>query len=608
MPSRRLEGSYALVGVDGISVRLARSLDRPLRYFLAKEAAGPVLVVADRIDTIARWLSEHGHADQFHPSYTRMVPAHHLTTLRLVGCPDPAPTYVRTFTPRRNALPADPDVLGRLYVSALADEIARALETVPANEPIGVCFSGGIDSGAVFLVTHHVLLKLGMSPARLKAFTLTLGEGPDLAQARAFLDALDMGFFLESVEAEAGSLDPFEAVRVIEDYKPLDVESATMAIALLRGIRARYPGWRFLLDGDGGDENLKDYPIEENPELTIRSVVNNLMLYQEGWGVGSLKHSRHVHGRPEPLVRAHLRAAPDVRLHGLQPLHAAPRRRGGRRDPVRGPHAGQRRGALRAQGRDRRPRREGRHGPLDARLPEATLPARRRGRSRPRAALRVRRGPVPPRPARGLLGSRVSAAFPATRAGRDRFIAGRRPKKNDLDPLRPYGFFVEEEPAAPGEPVSVATIFLTNRECAYRCTMCDLWKNTLDAPTPKGAIAAQIRWALERLPAARHVKLYNAGSFFDRAAVPPSDHAAIADLVRGFERVVVECHPDLAGDAVPRFRDLLAGPELEVAVGLETADEAALEKLNKGMTVGDFERCTRRLVSQRHPRALASSS
>ena len=80
-------------------------------------------------------------------------------------------------------------------------------------------------------------------------------------------------------------------MRVIEDYKPRDVESATMALALLRGIRARYPGWRYLLDGDGGDENLKDYPIDENPELTIRSVVDNLMLYQEGWGVGSLKHS-----------------------------------------------------------------------------------------------------------------------------------------------------------------------------------------------------------------------------------------------------------------------------------------------------------------------------
>ena len=45
------------------------------------------------------------------------------------------------------------------------------------------------------------------------------------------------------------------------------------------------------MDGDGGDENLKDYPIEANSELTIRSVVNNRMLYQEGWGVESIKHS-----------------------------------------------------------------------------------------------------------------------------------------------------------------------------------------------------------------------------------------------------------------------------------------------------------------------------
>ena len=64
-----------------------------------------------------------------------------------------------------------------------------------------------------------------------------------------------------------------------------------MALALCRGIRAKYPEWRYLIDGDGGDENLKDYPIEENPELTIRSVINNQMLYQEGWGVGKIKHS-----------------------------------------------------------------------------------------------------------------------------------------------------------------------------------------------------------------------------------------------------------------------------------------------------------------------------
>jgi radical SAM enzyme (TIGR01210 family) len=195
----------------------------------------------------------------------------------------------------------------------------------------------------------------------------------------------------------------------------------------------------------------------------------------------------------------------------------------------------------------------------------------------------------------------VSAAFPAARAERERFIASRRPEKNRLDPLRPYGYFVEEEPASPGVPLPVATIFLTNRECTFRCTMCDLWRNTLDAPAPRGAIPAQIRYALERLPDARRVKLYNAGSFFDRAAIPTEDHAAIAGLVRGFERVVVECHPALAGDDVLRFRDLLGGPDLEVAVGLETADEGALEKINKGMTVAEFETCVRRLVAHGIP-------
>ena len=81
---------------------MARSLGRPLRYFIAKKAAGPVLVVADRIDVIHTWLEAEGLADQFHPSYTRMVPAHHLMELALVGCPDPNPVCRRFFTPERN--------------------------------------------------------------------------------------------------------------------------------------------------------------------------------------------------------------------------------------------------------------------------------------------------------------------------------------------------------------------------------------------------------------------------------------------------------------------------------------------------------------------------
>jgi asparagine synthase (glutamine-hydrolysing) len=286
-----IEGSFALVATRGEVVRLARSLDRPLRYFLAKQTDGPLLVVADRIDAIHAHLAALGLADQFHPSYTRMVPAHHVVEIRLVGCPDPLPAYRRFFAPERGTLPPDLDAIGAAYVGALAEEIRKWLSGIDSREPIGVCFSGGIDSGAVLLVTEHVLRGLGMSPARLKAFTLTAGEAADLSQARRFLEECGRAFYLEAVETDPNAIDHAEAVRVIEDYKPLDVESAAVAIALCRGIRARYPEWKHLVDGDGGDENLKDYPIEENRELTIRSVLSNPMLYQEGWGVGSVKHS-----------------------------------------------------------------------------------------------------------------------------------------------------------------------------------------------------------------------------------------------------------------------------------------------------------------------------
>ena len=371
-----IDGSFALVARDGRRVRLARSLDRPMRYFLAKQAAGPALVVSDRIDAIRAFLDGEGLAGQFHPSYTRMVPAHYVVEIELVGCPDPSPTYARYFTPDLGTLPADPAAIGLLYVGALADEIAKWLAQIPAREPVGVCFSGGVDSGAVFLVTYHLLRRLGLDPGLLKAFTLSLGRGEDLAQARAFLEPLGLGMFLEAVEAAPETLDPLEAVRVVEDYKPLDVESATMALALFRGIRERYPSWRYLLDGDGGDENLKDYPIEENPELTIRSVVNNPAPLPGGLGCRAHEALSDLLGRAEPLILPHVCAAAAARVRGIQPLHAPPRHRDRRGDPVRHPDGRRHGAALRDQGRHRVARRRSRHRDGDARLPQAPLPAR----------------------------------------------------------------------------------------------------------------------------------------------------------------------------------------------------------------------------------------
>ena len=310
-----IQGSFALLARAGKTVRMARSLDRPMRYFLAKRQEGPALVVAHRIDTIFDWLKSEGLEGQFHPSYTRMVPAHYVVEIQLIGCPDPDPVYTRFFTPASATLPADLDVIGKAYISALAEEVSQWLQAIPEQEPIGVCFSGGIDSGSVFLTTYHVMRKLGMSPSRLKAFVLNLGNGPDLQQAQSFLEQLGLSLFLEPIEVDPSSLDVGETIRLIEDYKPLDIESATMAIALCRGIRARYPEWQYLIDGDGGDENLKDYPIEENPELTIRSVINNQMLYQEGWGVGKIKHSLTYSGG---LSRSYARTYAPAHHYGFR--------------------------------------------------------------------------------------------------------------------------------------------------------------------------------------------------------------------------------------------------------------------------------------------------
>ena len=176
---------------------------------------------------------------------------------------------------------------------------------------------------------------------------------------------------------------------------------------------------------------------------------------------------------------------------------------------------------------------------------------------------------------------------PGMRTFDDQWIRNQRGNKNRVDPYRPCHHVVERERTSAGIVEDVITLFLTNRECGYTCLMCDLWKNTTDTTVPHGAIPKQIEWALQRLPAARHIKLYNSGSFFDPRAIPPSDYGRIAELLQSFETVVVENHPRLTGERVFQFARMLR-PRLQVAMGLETIDPDVLMRLNKKMTPDDF--------------------
>ena len=183
--------------------------------------------------------------------------------------------------------------------------------------------------------------------------------------------------------------------------------------------------------------------------------------------------------------------------------------------------------------------------------------------------------------------SQLTSSYPATNLERNKWVLERRPERETLDPLKPYLFFVEQESSASGEVLPVATIFLTNRECPWRCVMCDLWRNTLTTSVSPGAIPAQMDFALSQLPVAHVLKLYNSGSFFDSRAIPVEDHAAIAVRAGNFERLIVENHPALVNDHCLRFRDRLKC-RLEIAMGLETVHPDILAKLNKRMTLDQF--------------------
>jgi len=199
--------------------------------------------------------------------------------------------------------------------------------------------------------------------------------------------------------------------------------------------------------------------------------------------------------------------------------------------------------------------------------------------------------------------------YPDAPPARDRFIVDLRSPRPQHDPWRPHDLSIEDEPTERGEVARVGTIFLTGRECPWRCAMCDLWRFTTTTDTPPGAIAAQVAAArsavaLENRPVTA-MKLYNAGNFFDARAVPEGDYDAVAGSLAGLSHVIVESHPALVGPRVDRLRAALdrhrggrPAPSLEVAMGLETAHPAALDRLNKRFTYAGFSEAARALAGR----------
>jgi radical SAM enzyme (TIGR01210 family) len=197
----------------------------------------------------------------------------------------------------------------------------------------------------------------------------------------------------------------------------------------------------------------------------------------------------------------------------------------------------------------------------------------------------------------------VNTSYPASNAERDRWILSQRPNldaaRSAFARDRPGHWLRETEPDGRGGIASILTLFLTNRECPWRCLMCDLWQHTTRESVSAGAIAAQVThgcmtaFLAGRGRPANWLKLYNAGSFFDPRAIPPQDYPAIAEQARQFSHLIVECHPTLVNDQCLKFRDQLRKTRFEIAMGLETAHPGVLEKLNKRMSLESFSRAAK---------------
>jgi radical SAM enzyme (TIGR01210 family) len=173
----------------------------------------------------------------------------------------------------------------------------------------------------------------------------------------------------------------------------------------------------------------------------------------------------------------------------------------------------------------------------------------------------------------------------------DHRIRSLRPPKPRVDPFVAHGSTQEQERRPDGTIEETLTVFVAGAECPFTCSFCDLWRYTIDGPTPPGALTQQLREVLDHVAGEKldRLKLYNASNFFDPHAVPPADVLGIAELAGGFSSVTVESHVSTIGERTSRFARALTG-RLEVALGLETIHPTASRQLNKRLDLARFDR------------------
>jgi uncharacterized Fe-S cluster-containing MiaB family protein len=179
----------------------------------------------------------------------------------------------------------------------------------------------------------------------------------------------------------------------------------------------------------------------------------------------------------------------------------------------------------------------------------------------------------------------VSALDRAIRAARD-------PAPPEVEP----GWKLETELYPDGRARPIGTAYLRNGACPLACVYCALYRGAATSPAEGVEIARQIRRARAHLGPVPGLKLYNASSLFEPASVAQDRGSlrAVAEAVEDLDLVVAEARSENAAgalDLAPRLRG-----RLEIAIGLEVADDELLRRLNKPTSVANFRRSAELLL------------
>lgn len=154
------------------------------------------------------------------------------------------------------------------------------------------------------------------------------------------------------------------------------------------------------------------------------------------------------------------------------------------------------------------------------------------------------------------------------------------------------------------KPTKALTVVLRARGCAHArrkgpCKFCSFHRFAEKDPkmvTPQ-ALKAQLLPLLRKHKLEEEgigeLRIYNGGSLFADEEITPEERKEIfSTVVRyPFRRLLIESRPEFVErEKVQEAKRILGEMELEVAIGLETADDALRVRLRKDFTREDFEK------------------